>query len=292
MVAADHDHHEAAVLDHHRIGLQQRARRHLEAPRDVGHGDQAGRLDDLGRVDALRQLDGLRVGGGDLDVGGVARGQRDVVLARGGRRHVLVRAVAAHRPDVGLDPVPLDPAPVHHAVVGLAVALVVRVQALLVAIEGVGVLHDELARAQQPRARARLVALLDLEVVEAERQLAVGAHHLCDVLRDRLLVRHRQHVLRALAVLELEQLGDPVPAAALPQLCGQHHRHQQLLAADRVHLLADDLHDVLVHAPAGRQERPQARADLADQARADHQLVRERLSVRGRLLLGRQEVGG
>ena len=43
--------------------------------------------------------------------------------------------------------------------------------------------------------------------------------------------------------------------------------------------------------PAGSQ-RPQAGADLADQAGADQQLVRERLGVGGRLLLGREEVAG
>jgi hypothetical protein len=168
----------------------------------------------------------------------------------------------------------------------------VRVQAVLVAVEGVGVLHDELARAEQARAGARLVALLDLEVVEAEGQLPVGAHDLGDVLGDRLLVGHGQHHLGAPTVLELEQLGDAVAPGALPQLGRVQHRHQHLLPADRVHLLADDLHDVLVHPPARRQERPQPGAELPDQARSDHKLVRERLRIRGRLLLGRQEVGG
>ena len=281
VVAADHDQHEPAVLHHHRVGLQQRARGHLEAAGDLRDRDQAGRVLQLRLGERRRQLHRLRVGARDLDVRGVAGRQRDVVLARRGRRHVLVGADAAHHPDVGLDAVPLEPAAVHHAVVRLAVALVVRVQPLAVAVEGVGVLHDELARAQQAGARARLVALLDLEVVEAERQVAVGAHHLGDVLRDGLLVRHRQHELGAPAVLELEQLGDRVAAAALPQLGRVQHRHQQLLAADRVHLLADDLHHLLVYAPAGRKERPQPGAELADQPRADHQLVRERLGVAG-----------
>ena len=81
-----------------------------------------------------------------------------------------------------------------------------------------------------------------------------------------------------------------VAAAALPQLGRVQHRHQQLLPADRVHLLADDLHDLLVHAPARRHPRPQPGAELPDHARADEQLVRERLGVGGRLLLGREEV--
>ncbi len=46
-----------------------------------------------------------------------------------------------------------------------------------------------------PGARARLVALLDLEVVDDQRQVAVGAHELGDVEGDRLLVGHREHEL-------------------------------------------------------------------------------------------------
>jgi hypothetical protein len=109
---------------------------------------------------------------------------------------------------------------------------------------------------------------------------------------DRLLVRHREHVLGLLAVLQLEQLGDRIAPAALPELRRLQHRHQHLLPADAVDLLADDLHDLLVDPPARRQEAPQAGAELAHEARADHQLVRERLGVRGRLLLRRQEVSG
>ena len=52
-----------------------------------------------------------------------------------------------------------------------------------------------------PGARARLVALLDLEVVEDQRQVAVGAHDLRDVEGDDLLVRHRQHEVGARAIV-------------------------------------------------------------------------------------------
>ena len=129
-------------------------------------------------------------------------------------------------------------------------------------------------------------------MVEDQRQVAVGAHELRDVRGDGLLVGHREHELGALAVLQLEQLLDRVAPGLAPRLGGLEHRHQQLLAADRVDLLADDLHDPLVHAPAGRQPRPHAGAELADEAGADHQLVRDRLGVGGRLALGRQQVVG
>ena len=165
-------------------------------------------------------------------------------------------------------------------------------QALLVAVERVGVLHDELAGAQHAGARARLVALLDLEVVEAERQVAVGAHDLRDVRRDALLVRHREHHVGALAVLELEQLVDLVAAGAVPRVGRLQDRHEHLLAADGVDLLADDLHDLLVHAPARGQPRPQARAELADESGAHHELVRDRLGIGRRLALGRQQQCG
>ena len=70
---------------------------------------------------------------------------------------------------------------------------------------------------------------------------------------------------------------------------GVKDRLEHLLPADRVHLLADDLLDLPVHAPAERQERPQARADLADVAAAHEQLVESRLGVGGRLAQGRKK---
>ncbi len=285
-----------SLSDHDRIGLQQRTLGYLERAGDLGDGREAGRRDLLRGGRRRRQLDRLRVGAGDLDVGGVLAGaragERDLVLAGGTRRHVLVCAGAAHHADVGLDAVPAQAGAFHDAVVGADVQLVALVEAGGVAVEGVGVLHDELARAQHPGARARLVALLDLEVVEDQRQVAVGAHGLRDVRGDGLLVGHREHELGALAVLQLEELLDRVAPGLAPRLGGLQHGHQQLLPADRVHLLADDSHDALVHAPAGGQPAPHAGADLADQPGADHQLVRDRLGVGGGLLLGGQQVLG
>ena len=292
MVAAQHHEPQLVRPDDHRERLQQRAGGDAERARDGRHGDQAGRLLEHRLRQPGGQLDRLGVGARDLDVGGVAGRERDRVLARRARRHVLVRGRPAHHPDVGLDPVPVQPRALEDPVVGADVLPVAHLQALGVAVEGVGVLHDELARPQHRRARARLVALLRLEVVEDLRQVAVRAHDRRHVERDVLLVRHRQHELGAPAVLQLEQLRDRVAAAALPQLGRVQDRHQHLQPADRVHLLADDLHDVLVHPPARRHPGPEPGAELADHARADEQLVRERLRVGGRLLLGREEVLG
>ena len=201
-------------------------------------------------------------------------------------------AQPAHHPHVGLHPVPLQPAAVEDAVVGHDVLVVAGRQALGVAVERVGVLHDELARPQHAGARAGLVALLGLELVEDQRQVAVGAHGLRNVERDDLLVRHPQHEVGPAPVLELEQLLDRVAAGAAPGLGGLQDRHQHLLAADRVDLLAHDLHRPLVHAPARGEERPQPRPHLADQPCPHHELVRGGLGVGRRLALGGQEVLG
>ena len=80
--------------------------------------------------------------------------------------------------------------------------------------------------------------------------------------RHGLFVRERQHEVAPGAVLEPEHDRDPDAAAYLPQLRRGQHRREHLLPADRIDLLADDLHDLLVDAPAERQERPQAGADL------------------------------
>ena len=75
-----------------------------------------------------------------------------------------------------------------HLVVGVA-------RAGLVEIEGIGVLHQELARAHDAEARPDLVAELPLDVIEVERQVLVGADVGAEDVGDHLLVgRPEQHV--------------------------------------------------------------------------------------------------
>ena len=158
----------------------------------------------------------------------------------------------------------------------------------LVAVERVGVLHDELAKAEQSSPRARLVTVLRLKVVPDLRQVLVRLD-LPPVEGDRLLVRERQDVVAARAVLQAEELRDRDPSRRLPELSRSEDRHEDLLRAEGVELLADDLLDLPVDAPAERHERPEAAGDLANEAAAHEQLVRDRLRVGGVLAQGRQE---
>src|SRR5207249_10984944 len=84
------------------------------------------------------------------------------------------RLTAAHHPRLGLDRVVLESAALEDRVVRGLVCAEARLEALLVAVERIRVLHDELADPDQAAPRARLVAVLGLEVVPGLRQLPVA----------------------------------------------------------------------------------------------------------------------
>ncbi len=221
-----------------------------------------------------------RAGGRDLhglDVGGVvAGGAADVgVLADGGLGEELLGLRAAHRAGRRLDDDVLEAEPVEDPDVGVAVLLVAGVQAGVVDVEGVGVLHHELAAAQQARAGPRLVAVLRLDLVDRERQVLVGVVEVLHHEGEHLLVGRAEQVVGALAVLEPEDavavLGPPV--GRLVGLLGQQRRERQLLGADAVHLLADDVLDLAQHLQAQRQPGVDAGRGAADVAGADEEPV-------------------
>jgi hypothetical protein len=196
----------------------------------------------------------------------------------------------AHHADVRLDPVPAQAAAVEDAVVGGDVPRVGVLETGLVAVEAVGVLHHELPRPQDAGPRSRLVALLHLELVEDQGQVAIGADLARHVIGDGLLVGHREHQRTVVSVAQAKELGDLGAPGAAPELLRLQDGHQQLPGADRVELLPDDLLDAPMHSPARRQPCPHARSELPHEARADHQHVRDRLGVRRSVLQGGQEV--
>ena len=231
-----------------------------------------------------------------LDVGGVvAAGAADVgVLADLGLGQELLGLRATHRTAGRLDDDVVEAEPVEGADVGLAVRGVRRVEPLVGGVEGVGVLHDELAAAQDAGAGTRLVAVLGLDLVEPDGQVLVGGVEVLHREGEHLLVRGAEQVVVALAVLEPEDAVAVLrPAAArLVGLAGQQRGEGQLLGADRVHLLADDRLDVAQHPQAQRQPGVDARRGAADVAGADQQPVAGHLGVDGVLAQGADEQGG
>src|SRR6266851_499783 len=229
----------------------------------------------------------MRHAAGQLDIGCVvaARAEGDLVLPGGARSHELVRSRPAHHTGIRIHHDVAEAAAVEDLAIGLLVSVVRDVEGGLVGVEGVGVLHEELPGAQHPRARPRLVALLGLDLVPDLREIAIGANLPRGQPRHDFLVRHAQAHVALVPVLEAEHLpADGVPAPRLlPDLRGMQHRHGQLLAADAIHLLADDGVDLLDDPQPDGQVDVDARRELADEPRADHELVADGLGV-GRVL--------
>ena len=288
-VAAHQRRHRLAVgqVEH---GLDQVAGLHTQVGGDRGHLLHARglhrhhglqfRRGGFGRRQADRRL---------LDVGRVAARLADDqgVLAGLGQHHELVRERAADGAAVRLHGAELEAAAGEDAVVGLAHGLVAAARAGVVLVERIGVLHDELAAAHEPEARADLVAELGLDLVEIDRQLAVGLQFATGDVRDHLLVGGPQAVVAVVPVAEAEQFRAVLLPATrlLPQVARLHHGHEDLLGAGAVHLLADDGGDPLQGEKTERQKGVHAGGELADEAAADQQLVADDIGF-GRHFLG------
>ncbi len=257
----------------------------------LGDGPHSGGRDlAVVRVDGTRRR---RLRPRELHVGRIAarRAARDLVLPGRARSHELVRAGAAHHPDVRLHHVERHPRPTEDPLVRFLLLLVRDVEASIVDIQRVRVLHPELSRPQDSRARSRLVALLRLDLVPDLRQLTVGPDFLRREPRDDLLVGHSEAHVTAVPVLEPEHLVlDVVPAARLlPELRGMEHRHRDLLTADPVHLVPDDRVDLVDGSLAEREVHVDPGGQLPYQTGADHQPVADRLGVGGILAESRDE---
>ena len=135
------------------------------------------------------------------------------------------------------------------APIGIEVPAESDVEAILIDVEGVRVLHEKLAGTQHTRLGPWLVAELPLEVVPDLRQLAVGAK-LAREQREDLFMGRGEAEIGPTTIPQAEQLvpiGLPAPRA-LPHLGGMQHRQQELLPAEAIHLLPHDALDLQAYA--------------------------------------------
>ena len=94
-------------------------------------------------------------------------------------------------------------------------------------------------------------------------------------------MRRAENGVTAAQVVQLEEdvphrVDPPRP---LPDLAGMQRREQQLLATYRVDLLSDDCHDLRPNAVPERQQRVDARHQLADVATTHEQAVTHGLGI-------------
>ncbi len=200
--------------------------------------------------------------------------------------------VAADRPGLGPHRDRLQAEPVEGAEIGDEHAVVGAPRALVVDVEGIGVLHQELARAHDAEARPHLVPELPLDVVEIHRQVAVAADIGAEDLRHHLLVGRAEQHVALVPVLDAQHLlaVGVVAAALAPQVGRLDRRHQDLDRPGPVLLLAHDLLDLAQHPVAERQPGVDARRFLADHAGPQHQPVRDDLGFLGRFAEDGQEI--
>ena len=135
-------------------------------------------------------------------------------LARRGKRHELGRHLAADLAAIGLDGAVIQAAAVADRAVGAAHVVVGFLQRFLRRVEGVRVLHDELAAAEQAQARSDLVAELHLDLVERAGKLLVGTQLVADERRDELLMGGPEAEAVVVTVDEAHELGAVVVPAA------------------------------------------------------------------------------
>ena len=266
----------------------------------VGHRDQGVDGRSVGGVLGVRVRNPGQFDAGDrgrrhrdhrLHVGRVAAGRADVaVLADLRVDQELLRPAAAHRPGHGRDDHVAQPEPVEDPDVSGPVPGVTGLQAGVVEVEGVGVLHHELPAAQQPGPGPGLVAVLGLDLVDGQRQVLVGGIEVADQQGEHLFVGGPEQVVGALSVLEPEQIRAVLgpSAGGLVGFPGQQRREVHLLRADRVHLLADHPLHVAQHPVAQRQPAVDAGGGAADESGPDQQLVAAHLGL-GRILAERTE---
>ena len=218
----------------------------------------------------------------------------DRVLAGVGEHLELLGRRAADRTGVGLDGAELEAHSLEHADVGGAHRVVAFLQRLRRGMEGVGVLHDELAAAHHAEPRTDLVAELHLDLVEVRRQLSVALEFAAGEVGDDLFVRRADDEVALVPVLQSQQLRPVLLPTArfLPELGRLDGGHEHLERAGAVHLLADDLLDLAQRAQTERRPGVDAGGEAADEPRSQHELVADDLGFGGRLLGGVDRVSG
>ena len=255
-----------------------------------GRGVAGGVHDRIGQTVGPR---GGRRGRRDrLDVGRVPRfhAADEGVLTDLGLGQELLRGAAAHGARHRRDDHVANPHAREHLLIRLAVGQIHPAQSGVVGVEGVGVLHDELPAAQDPGARACLVAVFRLNLEQQNREILVGAVLALDGQGEQFLVGGPEQVVVVAAVLEPED-----PVAVLGPAVGrlvrgprQQRREQDLLATDGDHLLAHHVLDLAQHPQAQRQPAVEAGRDRADIAGPDQQLVAGNFGV-GRVVAQRAQ---
>ncbi len=177
-------------------------------------------------------------------VAAIAGGQ-DQILTGFSSDHEFLAGRTADGTTVGLDGDGPQATTLKDPAVGLVHQAIGLLQAVLVGVERIGVLHDEFAPTHQTEAGTNLIAKLGLHLIQVDRELPVGTKQISGECRDDLLVGRAETELATLTVLKVKHdplaVGVPGPApAALPELRRLELGQERLQGTRRVEFLADN----------------------------------------------------
>ena len=172
----------------------------------------------------------------------------DGVLANGGQHHELVGHAATHHTGVCCysDYFGHTGAGVNTLISAQATCIIL-LQILLRGMEGICILHGELAHADQTGTGTGLVAELGLDLIDHKGIFIIAVGKLTHQLYAGLFVGHAQYHGCIITIGKTHQSAVHCleTATLFPQGAGQNHREHYFLAVHHVHLLADDLLDLL-----------------------------------------------
>ncbi len=174
-----------------------------------------------------------------------------------------------------------------HAVIGLAGAVFIQ-------IKGIGILHQKLAAAHDPEARADFIAELPLDMVQVQRQILVASDVGPENIRNLLLIRGPIEHIAFMPVGDTQHFLAVIIIAARfpPEIGWLHGRHQDFKRPCPVLFLTHDLLDLFHHLEAHRQPAVDPGGRLPDHSGPQHQPVGGNLGLLRVFLEGRQKITG
>ena len=146
---------------------------------------------------------------------------------------------------------------------------------LTINTEAIKVLHDKFARTHNARFGTKLVAKLVLELIDINRQVFIARNIAFHETRKWLFMGWRKADFAASIEFSfkpnIHHLVTPT-IASLPDGFGLQSRHRKLLSAERVHLFANNLDDILQSTHAEWQKVINARHFFIDITSTQKQL--------------------
>ena len=158
-------------------------------------------------------------------------------------------------------------------------------------MEGISVLHGELAHADQSAAGTRLVAVLRLDLVDHKRKIGIRFRDIPRKVYGGLFMRHTENHFRAVAIGKPSHLAPDarVSAGLFPERSRHHDGEKNFLSAYAIHFFPQNIFDFAHDAFRGGKKRITARTHKLHVTALHHKGMACDLTILRRFLESRAE---